>query len=102
MRENIEISNLQQLFIKGFIQYQNQTIIQQFFFSENLLEKEMKKTQMLLNKLVYLDLSILELIKIVIYVFWFGHVKPKNGEKEKLHCMDKDSFIAYIKQKVSL
>ena len=35
------------------------------FFRENLLEKEMKKTQILLNKLVYLGLSIRELSKIL-------------------------------------
>ena len=37
-------------------QYQNQTIKQQSFFSENLLAAEMRKTQILMNKPVYLGL----------------------------------------------
>ena len=36
------------------------------FFTENLLAIEMRKTQILINKLVYLGLSILDLSKTVI------------------------------------
>ena len=66
-------------------------------FSENLLAIEMKKTQILVNKPVYLGLSILELSKIVIYEFWYDYVKPKCGENAKLCYMDTDSFEVYIK-----
>ena len=31
------------------------------------------------------------------YEFWYDFVKPKYGEKSKLHHMDTDSFIVYIK-----
>ena len=37
------------------------------FFTESLLETEMRKTQIPINKPVYLGLSILELSKIVMY-----------------------------------
>ena len=37
------------------------------FFTENLLTVEMKKTQILMNKPVYLGLSILNLSKTVMY-----------------------------------
>ena len=37
------------------------------FFTENLLTAEMKKTQILMNKPVYLGLSILNLSKTVMY-----------------------------------
>ena len=37
------------------------------FFTENLLEIEMKKTEILMNKPLYLGLSILELSKILMY-----------------------------------
>ena len=54
------------------------------FFSENLLAIEMKKkTQILMNKPVYLGLSILELSKIVMYEFWYDYVKQKY-KKAKL------------------
>ena len=46
------------------------------FFSEHLLAREMKKTQkILINKPVYLGLSILELSKIVMYEFWYDYEK---------------------------
>ena len=66
-------------------------------FSEDLLAIEMRKTQMLMNKPVYLGLSILELSKVVMYEFWFDYVKPKHDEKVKFCCMDIESFIIYIK-----
>ena len=67
------------------------------FFPEYLLTIEMKKTQILMNKLVYLGLSILELSKLkLMYEFWYDYVKLKYGEK-KICCMDTDSVIVCIK-----
>ena len=67
------------------------------FSTKALLAIEMKKTQILINKLVYLGLSILELSKILIYEFWYDYVKPKYGKKAQLSSMDTSSFIVYIK-----
>ena len=39
----------------------------------------MKVTETLMNKPVYLGLSILELGKILMYGFWYDYVKPKYG-----------------------
>ena len=63
------------------------------FFTENLLAIEMKKSEVLLNKLDYLGLPILELNKILMYEFWYDYVTPKYGEKAKLCYMDIDSYI---------
>ena len=52
----------------------------------------MSKTQIFMNKPVYLVLSILELSKIVIYDFWHDYVKPKYKEKAKLCYMDTRQF----------
>ena len=49
-----------------------------------------------MNKPVFLDLSILEMNKIVMYEFWYDYVKPKYGERAKLCCIDTGSFIVYI------
>ena len=49
------------------------------FFIENVLVIEMKKTQILTSKPVYLGLSILDLSKTVMYEFWYDYVKPKYG-----------------------
>ena len=51
------------------IWYQNQTIILQNFFRENLLAIKMKKTQITMNEPAYLQLSILDLSKTVMYEF---------------------------------
>ena len=67
------------------------------FFTENLLAIEMKKTEILINKPVCLELSILELSKILMYEFWYDYVKPKYVEKATLCYMDTDSFIVHIK-----
>ena len=37
---------------------------------------------------VYLGLSIVELSKIIMYVFWYDYVKPEFGEKAKLCYME--------------
>ena len=47
------------------------------FFTENLLAKEMRKTQTIMNKSAYLDLPILDHSKTVMYEFWYDHVKTK-------------------------
>ena len=67
------------------------------FFTENLLATDMRKTQILINKPVYLGLSILDLSNTVIYEFWYDYVKPKYDENAKLCYMDADSFIIHIK-----
>ena len=67
------------------------------FFKENLLGIEMKKTEILTNKLVHLGLSTLELSKISMYEFWYDYANPKYDEKANLCYMDTDSFIGYIK-----
>ena len=57
----------------------------------------MTKTEILINKPVYLGLSILELSKILIYDFWYDYVKRKYDEKtnyffygyRQFHCIHK-------------
>ena len=53
------------------------------FFTENLLAIEIKKAKIFMNKLVYLDLSIVELSKVLMYEVWYHYVKLKYGEKVK-------------------
>ena len=67
------------------------------FSTENLLAIAMKKTQILMNKPVYLGLSILDLSKTIMNEFWYDYIKPKRGLKSKLCYMDTESFIVYVK-----
>ena len=67
------------------------------FFSETLRAIGIKRTRILMNKLVYLGLSIIQISKIVMCEFWYDYVKLKYREKTKVCHMDTDSFIFYIK-----
>ena len=67
------------------------------FFTENLLAIEIRKIRIILNNLVYLGLSILDLSKTVMYEIWYDYVKPKYGENVKFCYMDTDSFIFHVK-----
>ena len=62
------------------------------FFTDHLLAKEMKKTEILMSKPVHVGLSILTLNKILIFEFWYYYLKPKFGEKVKLCYMDYRQF----------
>ena len=57
----------------------------------------MRKIQILVNKPVYLSLSILDLSKTVIYELCYDYVQLKYGENAKLYHMDIDSFIIHVK-----
>ena len=59
----------------------------------------MRKTQILMNKPVYLGLSIIDLRKAVMDEFWCDYGKRKYGENEKLCYMDTSSFIVHVKTK---
>ena len=70
------------------------------FFRVNLLAIEMKKSEILLNKSVYLGLLILEFSKILMYECWYDYVNPKYGEKVKLYYMDTDKFHCIHKNRL--
>ena len=48
------------------------------FFTENVLTTEIQKTQILMNKPVYLGLSILDLSKTAMYEFRYDYIKQKS------------------------
>ena len=62
------------------------------WFSENLLAIEMRKTEVKMNKPVYLGMSTLDISKTLIYEFWYDYVKPKYDNDIKLCYTDTDSF----------
>ena len=66
-------------------------------FSENFSESEMKKAKVIMNKPVYLGMSILDISKMLMYEFWYDYIKPKYGDRAKLCYTDTDSFVIYIK-----
>ena len=67
------------------------------YFSENLLGVEMKKTKVKMIKPVYLNMSILDISKTLMYKLWYDYIKRKYQDKAKVCYMDTDSFIIHIK-----
>ena len=65
-------------------------------FSENLISVHMKKTNLLMNKPVYLGMCILDLSKTVMYEFHYNYIKEKYGDKAKLLFTDTDSLMYEI------
>ena len=67
------------------------------YISKDLSIIEMKKTKIKMNRPIYLDLSILDISKILMYEFWYDYMKPKYCNDVKLCYMDTDSFVMNIK-----
>ena len=67
------------------------------YISEDLLIMEMKKTEVKMNKPLYLGQAILDISKTLMYEFWYVYIKPKYGDKVRLCHTDTDSFIMHIK-----
>ena len=65
-------------------------------FSEHLMTIEMKKTKAKMTKPIYLDMSILDISKTLMYKFWYDYIKPKYGDRAKLCYTDTDSFVIHI------
>ena len=65
--------------------------------SKHLLVMEMKKTEVKMNKPIYLGQAVLDLSKTLMFEFWYDNLKPKYGDKIKLCYTDTDSFIMHIK-----
>ena len=63
------------------------------YISKDLLIMEMKKTEVKMNKTIYLGQEILDISKTLMYEFWYDYMKPKYGDKARL-CY---SFVMHIK-----
>ena len=61
------------------------------YFRPNLLAIEMRKTEITMNKPVYLGQAILDISKTLMYEFYYGYLKQKYGDKVKLCYTDTDS-----------
>ena len=66
-------------------------------FYRKFVSNRNERTQILMNKSVYIGLSILELSKAVMNEVWYDYVKPKFGSSSKLCYMDTENFIVRVK-----
>ena len=67
------------------------------YISKDLLVMEMRKTEVKINKPIYLGQAVLDISKSLMYEFWYDYIKPKYGDKERLCYMDTDSFVMHVK-----
>ena len=65
--------------------------------SKHLLVMEMKKTEVKINKPIYLGQAVLDFSKTLMFEFWDDYLKPMYGDKIRLRYTDTASFIMYIK-----
>ena len=100
-RVDIKLVNDKEKFLKlaSKPNYQSCTI-----FSEDLVAVHMKRTKLVLNKPIYLGMSILDISKNLMYDFHYNYIKPKYGDatrrganKAKLLFTDTDSLCYEIK-----
>ena len=67
---------------------------------ENYDSYTFKQNEFLMDKLIYLSFSVLELSKLLMYETYYDKLQPYFGEKKlQLHYMDTDKFVPSVKTK---
>ena len=93
-RVDIQLCNNEEKAVKLFSKnnFDKRTI-----FSEYLIAVHMQKNRILLNKPIYLGMSILDLSKTLMYDFHYNYIKKKYDKNAKLLFTDTDSLMYEIK-----
>ena len=74
----------------------NKLALYEYFHIIRLYLKE-KKTEVKINKPIYLEQAVLDLSKTLMFEFWYDYLKPMYGDQIRLCYTDTDSFIMHIK-----
>lgn len=66
-------------------------------FGEDLVAIELSQTHVHMNKPIAVGMAVLDLSKVWMNDFYYGHIKPKYGENVELLYTDTDSLILEVK-----
>ena len=72
------------------------TFVRQEIFHEHLVAIQNRKERVLLNKPIYVGMTVLDLSKHLMYDFYYNKLKKTYGEKIKLLYTDTDSVIVRV------
>ena len=72
------------------------TFAQQVIFNEHLVGIQNHKEKVLLNKPIYVGMSVLDLSKHLMYDFYYNTLKARYGDKIRLLYTDTDSLIVHV------
>ena len=72
------------------------TFAQQVIFNEHLVGIQNHKEKVLLNKPIYVGMSVLDLSKHLMYDFYYNTLKARYGDKIRLLYTDTDSLIVKV------
>ncbi|XP_053406097.1 uncharacterized protein LOC128559090 [Mercenaria mercenaria] len=68
-------------------------------FSEDLVGVELNRMKVMLNKPIYIGMTVLDLSKRTMYDFYYNHLKKLYGDKVQLQLSDTDSFLFHCETK---
>lgn len=66
-------------------------------FDENLAAIELNQIRIRMNKPIIVGMAILDSSKVLMYDFYYGHIKPNYGQNVEMLYTDTDSFILQVK-----
>ena len=72
------------------------TFARQEIFNEHLVGIQNRKEKVLLNKPIYVGMSVLDLSKHLMYNFYYNTLKARYGDKVRLLYTDTDSVIVHV------
>ena len=72
------------------------TFARQEIFNEHLVGIQNRKEKVLLNKPIYVGMSVLDLSKHLMYNFYYNHLKKNYGDNIRLLYTDTDSVIIHV------
>ena len=75
------------------------TFVSSKIFDENIVAVRRVKESLLMNKPIYVGMSILDISKSLMYEFHYNHIKAKYGSKARLLFTDTDSLCYEIETK---